>query len=105
MTDKELIRKEIERLVTLISVEKEEYEKYEIWGEVPELRGKLAFAYDILSFINNLPTESDTKEKEDEVSKEFEERFISMVDATHDNNGSYSLHTFAQRLWNLARET
>ena len=38
------------------------------------------------------------------VSKEFEKKFISFVNATHDNNGSYSLHDFAQRLYNIAKE-
>ena len=38
------------------------------------------------------------------VNEEFEKTFISMVNATHENNGSYSLHDFAQRLYNIAKE-
>lgn len=43
-------------------------------------------------------------QKEKPVSEEFEKKFISFVNATHDNNGSYSLHDFAQRLYNIAKE-
>lgn len=43
-------------------------------------------------------------EGEEPVSEEFEKTFISMVDATHENNGSYSLHEYAQRLYNIAKE-
>ena len=39
------------------------------------------------------------------VSEDFEKTFISMVNATHENNGSYSLHEYAQRLYNIARDT
>jgi len=38
------------------------------------------------------------------VNEDFEKNFISMVNATHENNGSYSLHDFAQRLYNIAKE-
>lgn len=42
--------------------------------------------------------------QEEPVSEDFEKKFISFVNATHDNNGSYSLHDFAQRLYNIAKE-
>lgn len=38
-------------------------------------------------------------------SENFEKTFISMVNATHENNGSYSLHEYAQRLYNIAKDT
>lgn len=39
------------------------------------------------------------------VNENFEKTFISMVNATHENNGSYSLHEYAQRLYNIAKDT
>jgi len=39
------------------------------------------------------------------VNEDFEKTFISMVKVTHENNGSYSLHEYAQRLYNIARDT
>ena len=39
------------------------------------------------------------------VSEDFEKTFISMVKVTHENGGNYSLHEYAQRLYNIARDT
>ena len=55
MTDKEKIKAEIIKRIKQIESKKKEYEKYEVWGEVPELRGKLSFAYDILLYVDSLP--------------------------------------------------
>ena len=55
MNDKEKIKTEITKQIKMLESKKKEYEKYEIWGEVPKLRGKLEFAYSILKFVNSLP--------------------------------------------------
>jgi hypothetical protein len=39
------------------------------------------------------------------VNEDFEKTFISMVHTTHENCGSYSLHEYAQRLYNIAKDT
>lgn len=54
MDDKDIIRAEIVKRIEQIKKIKEEYEMYEVWGEVPQLRGKLDFAYNLLIFIDNM---------------------------------------------------
>ena len=54
ISDKEKIKAEIIKRIKQIEAKKKEYEKYEVWGEVPELRGKLSFAYDILLYVDSL---------------------------------------------------
>ena len=44
------------------------------------------------------------KVQKEPINEDFEKTFISMVNATHEHNGSYSLHDFAQRLYNIAKE-
>ena len=50
----ESIKSEIKRLHDAVKKKKEEYERYEIWGEVPELRGKLKAYEELYSFISNI---------------------------------------------------
>ena len=50
----EIIESEIKRLHDVVKKKKEEYERYEIWGEVPELRGKLKAYEELYSFISNI---------------------------------------------------
>ena len=91
MTDREkleAIRAEIERFRKTNKVsEDKEYAQYEL-----DVKCGYDMALDdMLSYINSL--------SEEPVSEEFEKKFISFVDATHDKNGSYSLHEYAQRLF------
>ena len=54
MTEKEVIKVEIIKRIDKIESKKREYEKYEVWGEVPELRGQLEFARSILDFVDSM---------------------------------------------------